>query len=240
MASRLAVKSLRAPLLRSSAGAIPRVAIIQSRGLADKAPQPPAERANAIIDSIPGNSLATKTGTIVLGTGLTAAAISSELYVVNEETVVLVGFLILVTYIGRAVSAPYSEWAQGQIDKIKGILQSARKEHTHAITSRIDSVNDMKDVVGLTKNLFALSKETAELEAENFVLKQQVAVKTEVKQMLDSWVRYEQQAKEEEQSRLTKTVIEKVMNSLTDEKNQKQILLDAIAEVELLVKKKAI
>lgn len=50
--------------------------------------------------------------------------------------------------------------------------------------------------------------------------------------MLDSWVRYEQQAKEEEQAQLTKAVIDKVMKSLTDEKSQKQILLDAVAEVE--------
>jgi len=239
MASRIAAKSLRTSLLRSSAGAaIPRVAIVQSRGLADK--PPPAERANSIIESIPGSSLVSKTGTVVLGTGLTAAAISSELYVVNEETVVLVGFLILVTYLGRSISAPYAEWAQGQVDKIKGILNSARAEHTKTVASRIDSVKEMQDVVGLTKNLFALSKETAQLEAESFVLKQELAVKSEVKQMLDSWVRYEQQAKEEEQSQLTKSVIDKVMKSLTDEKNQKQILLDAVAEVEQLVKSKAI
>lgn len=41
-------------------------------------------------------SLITKTGTILLGTGLAAAAISQELYVVNEETVIAAGFLIIV------------------------------------------------------------------------------------------------------------------------------------------------
>ena len=33
---------------------------------------------------------------MLLGTGLTAAAISSELYVVTEETVLAVGFFIIV------------------------------------------------------------------------------------------------------------------------------------------------
>jgi len=39
--------------------------------------------------------LVTKTGAVVLGTGALAAAISQELYVVNEESIVLVGSLII-------------------------------------------------------------------------------------------------------------------------------------------------
>lgn len=65
--------------------------------------QPPAEKASEIINSVPSSSLATKTGTVVLGTGLMAAAISQELYVVNEETVVLVGTAILFAYIGKVI-----------------------------------------------------------------------------------------------------------------------------------------
>ncbi|KAG8908608.1 atp4 subunit B of the stator stalk of mitochondrial F1F0 ATP synthase [Tulasnella sp. 403] len=242
MASRLAVKSLRSSLVRPSAVAtVPRVAAIQSRGLSDKkTEQPPAERASAIINSIPGNSLVSKTGTVVLGTGLTAAAISSELYVVNEETVVLAGFLILITYIAKSIQQPYSEWAEGHINRIRDVLNAARARHTSAVTSRIDAVSDMKDVVDVTKGLFALSKETAELEAENFVLQQQNAVNAEVKQVLESWVRYEQQAKESEQAQLTQTVIDNVMKSLSDEKTQRDILLDAVKEVDALVKSKAI
>lgn len=63
--------------------------------------QPPAERASAIINSVPSSSLLSKTGTVVLGTGLTAAAISQELYVMNEETVILAGFVILASFIGK-------------------------------------------------------------------------------------------------------------------------------------------
>ena len=65
---------------------------------------PPAERASTIISSVPSSpNLITKTGTVVLGSGLMAAAISQELYVVNEETVVLAGFAILITYIGKVL-----------------------------------------------------------------------------------------------------------------------------------------
>lgn len=65
-------------------------------------PPPPAERASEIINKLPSSpNLITKTGTAILGTGLAAAAISQELYVVNEETILLVGSIIFFTYVGK-------------------------------------------------------------------------------------------------------------------------------------------
>ncbi|KAL0064360.1 atp4 subunit B of the stator stalk of mitochondrial F1F0 ATP synthase [Marasmius tenuissimus] len=204
-------------------------------------PTPPEQRASEIIDKLPSSpNLITKTGTALLGTGLAAAAISQELYVMNEETVLLVGSAIFFTYVAKVIREPYSNWAQTQVDKIKGVLDGARAEHTQAVQERIDSVAQMKDVVSLTQGLFALSKETAQLESEAFVQKQKVALAGELKAVLDSWVRYEQQQKESEQAGLTKAVIDKVLANLQDEKTQKDILLSAVAEVEQLVKSKAI
>ena len=62
--------------------------------------------------------------------------------------------------------------------------------------------------------------------------RQQVALTSEIKAVLDSWVRYEQQQKESEQAELAKNVIAKVMADLKDEKAQKEILVNAIAEIE--------
>ena len=49
-----------------------------------------------------------------------------------------------------------------------------------------------------------------------------------------------QRQREAEQKQLARTVIEKVMASLKDEKTQKQILENAVADVESLVKSKAV
>lgn len=129
-------------------------------------------------------------------------------------------------------------------------MDTARAEHTQAVKDRIDSVGQMKDVVALTQSLFALSKvrsrkkhfliffakqmaqETAQIEAEAFVQKQKVVMASELKSVLDSWVRYEQQQKESEQADLTKSVIDKVLANLKDEKTQRDLLLSAVAEVE--------
>lgn len=90
----------------------------------------------------------------------------------------------------------------------------------------------MKDVVSVTEGLFALSKETAKLESEAFVQRQKVVLASEVKTVLDSWVRFEQQEKENEQAELAKTIIANVLKSVNDEKTQKEILTSAVAEIE--------
>lgn len=144
---------------------------------------------------------------------------------------------------------PYKQWADGQIAKLKDILDKSRSNHTQSVKDRITSVEQMKDVVSLTESLFKLSKvririvcvflylisllqETAELESEAFVQRQKVSLAAELKSVLDSWVRYEQQAKESEQADLVKSVIDKVMTSLKEDKTQKDILANAVAEVE--------
>ena len=63
---------------------------------------PPEKRAEEIINNLPSKpSLVTKTGTALLGTGLAAAAISQELYVVNEESILLAGTIILFTFLAK-------------------------------------------------------------------------------------------------------------------------------------------
>ena len=52
----------------------------------------------------------------------------------------------------------YKDWAQGQNDKIKNILNAARDDHTSAVKARIDSVKDLGGVIDITKDLFAVSK----------------------------------------------------------------------------------
>ena len=115
---------------------------------------------------------------------------------------------------------------------MKDILNNARSEHTQAVKERIASVEKMKDVVSVTEGLFAISKETAQLEHDVFVQRQKVQLATELKSVLDSWVRFEQQEKENEQAELAKTVIDNVLKSIRDEKTQRDILAGAVSEVE--------
>ena len=70
--------------------------------MASSSTPPPQEKAAEIINKLPSSpGLVSKTGTALLGTGLAAAAISQELYVVNEESIVLLASIIVFTYIGK-------------------------------------------------------------------------------------------------------------------------------------------
>jgi F-type H+-transporting ATPase subunit b len=87
----------------------------------------PKVKANALIDALPGNSLVSKTGILTLGTALAAAAISQELVVANEEFVVAGAFIIFATYLGQMIRAPYTQWADGQIQVGPHSLERGRR-----------------------------------------------------------------------------------------------------------------
>ena len=76
----------------------------------------------------------------------------------NEETVVAVCLLSVFYGIFRYGGPMYNEWADGQIAKIKGILDASRAGHADAVKARIEDVKPLSNVVEITKDLFAVSK----------------------------------------------------------------------------------
>lgn len=197
----------------------------------------PEKKAASLIDALPGNSILSKTGILSVGAALTAVAVSKEIYVVNEETTVLAAFVGILAVIVQAGGGPYKEWAEGHIQRMKDVLNGARSEHTQAVRERIETVSQMRDVVGVTKSLFAISKETAELEAKAFELQQRVNFASEAKAVLDSWVRYESSVRQREQKELAESVIAKIQREVANPKTQQQILQQSITEVERLIAK---
>lgn len=121
----LAIRSLARATPRAavrSAGAAPSssAALRLAAASTSSSAQDPKSRAASIIDALPGSGPIQKTSYITLGTGLTAAAISSELFVINEEVIVLGSFAILATVIASAVRTPYADWADSQIEVSAG------------------------------------------------------------------------------------------------------------------------
>ena len=118
----------------------------------------PKKRAQSIVDALPGSSIASKTAILSAGAGISVWAISNELYVVNEETVV--AFCLLSVFYGIfSYGGPmYNEWAGSTIQKIKDILGEARKNHADSVKERIEDVKPLSNVVEITKGLFEVSK----------------------------------------------------------------------------------
>ena len=116
------------------------------------------------MDALPGSSAISKTAILSSGAGLSAYAISNEFYVMNEETVV--AFCLLSVFYGIfAYGGPmYSEWAQGQVKRVRDILDTAKKGHADAIKVRIEDVKPLNNVVEITKGLFDVSKVSSDVQ----------------------------------------------------------------------------
>lgn len=241
MASRLARTAFGAARLRPSVvpRTLPALTSLTATRPASNVPEDPKTKAQSIIDALPGSSLVSKTAILSSAAGLSIYAISNEYYVVNEETVVAFCLLSVWGALIKYGGPVYKEWAQAQNEKIKNILNSARADHTQAVKDRIENVQQMGGVVDVTKALFAVSKETAELEAKAYELEQTTAVAAEAKAVLDSWVRYESQVKQRQQKELAEAVIAKVKKELESPKALQQILQQSIADVERIVSSKA-
>ncbi|KAL1845275.1 hypothetical protein VTK73DRAFT_752 [Phialemonium thermophilum] len=243
MASRLARSAVGAARLRPSVAPRTLPAIASAVRCASSSSNVPAEdpksKAQSIIDALPGNSLVSKSAIISSLAGLSIYALSNEYYVVNEETVVAISLLSVWAALIKYGGPMYKQWAEGQNEKIKGILNAARADHTQAVKNRIENVQQMTGVIDITKALFEVSKETARLEAQAFELEQKTALAAEAKAVLDSWVRYESQVKQRQQKELAETIIAKVKKELENPKVLQQILQQSVADVERIVSSKA-
>ncbi|KAI8630523.1 ATP synthase [Xylariaceae sp. FL1651] len=244
MASRLATRAFGAARLRptiSPRATLPAItsSLTATRPASNVPSEEPKAKAQSIIDSLPGNSLVSKTAILSSAAGLSIYAISNEYYVVNEETVVAFCLLSVWGALIKFGGPMYKEWAEAQIEKVKGILNAARADHTQAVKNRIDNVQQMGGVVDVTKALFEVSKETAKLEAKAYELEQSTALAAEAKAVLDSWVRYEGQVKQRQQRELAESIIAKVKKELENPKALQQILQQSVADVERIVSSKA-
>ncbi|KAL2112779.1 hypothetical protein VUR80DRAFT_6500 [Thermomyces stellatus] len=213
--------------------------ITTARNSSNVPAEDPKKKAQSIIDSLPGSSLLSKTALLSSAAGLSVYAISNEYYVMNEETVVAFCLLAVWTAIIKYGGPAYSAWADAQNEKIKGLLNQARADHTEAVKSRINDVEQMSGVVDVTKALFEVSKETAKVEAQAFELEQRTALAAEAKAVLDSWVRYESQLKQRQQKELAQSVMAKVQKELENPKTLQQILQQSVADVERIVSSKS-
>ncbi|KAJ2646185.1 atp4 subunit B of the stator stalk of mitochondrial F1F0 ATP synthase, partial [Coemansia sp. RSA 1287] len=105
-----------------------------------------------------------------------------------------------------------------------------------AVLAQIEAKSQLKDIVQYTKSLFGMSKEIATMNAEAFELQQKVALNSEIKAVLDSWVRYETSVRENEQKALASKVMGSVRSQLTSPKAQDEIIAQCLRDIQAIAK----
>ncbi|KAJ3025595.1 UNVERIFIED_CONTAM: atp4 subunit B of the stator stalk of mitochondrial F1F0 ATP synthase [Siphonaria sp. JEL0065] len=214
-----------------------RPAALRAYSTANNQPTPAAQ-AQSLINLFPGETLASKAASVLLSSSIAAYLISKEIYILDGEV-----FEVLTIF------GAYYLWYQGgkegfvqyfsdKQNTIRNVLTAAREQHAAVVKERIDHIGKLADAVEVTKGLFEISRDIAKLEAEAYELKQRVAYTSEVKSVLDSWVRHEAGVREAEQKLLAETVINKIRAELLDPRVQSSILTQTIADIEAIAKQK--
>lgn len=130
----------------------------------------PSKKAQSIIDALPGSSLISKTAILSAGASLSVFAISSEIYVVNEESIVLLATMSVFWAVFHYGGPMYKEWAEGQVKKQKRILDAARDDHANAVKKRMENVQQLGGVIDITKQLFEVSKVILQTQTSRSIL----------------------------------------------------------------------
>lgn len=223
LANRALVQSLRPSLYRYASTSAER-----------KAPEVVAK---SLLEALPGRDSVTKAGSFTALASVATYLISKEWFVFNGEVWEALA-LFGAYYIWYSSSKEgASEWFREKRETFRSVLQRARDDHKAVVMERIEHVQQMADVAKTTEDLYAMSKEIAQLEAEQYELKQRSALVKDVKSTLDAWVRYEANQREREQKRVVQSVMDSIKTKVNDPAFQTAYLEQVLQRVDQTVKK---
>ncbi|RKO94063.1 ATPase, F0 complex, B chain/subunit B/MI25, partial [Blyttiomyces helicus] len=192
----------------------------------------PKAVAESLVKSFPGHTMATKSASVLVAASVATYVLSKEIYILDLETFEM-GCIFGAWYIWYSQSKDSAvEWLRERRGTVLKLMEQARADHKAVVQERIAHIAKMENLVDVTKDLFDMSKEIAKLEAEAYELKQKAAFTTEVKSVLDAWVRHEASVRDSNQKQLVAHVIDKIRADLANPKIQQDILLQTIADIE--------
>ena len=189
-------------------------------------------KADQILSAFPSNNIIRNTTSLTLLASASAFAISKELYVINDESVLLASFAICIGALYKQLKPTFDQTADNYANNMKKILTDARGQHAKMVQEQIDDSGKLSDITTETKKLFQLSKELINLEKEEYELKQRIELTNTVKQKLDAWNRFEQSQKETEKNRMLQLVMNRVTSELNKKDVQQQLFTQALRDLD--------
>ncbi|KAL6931562.1 uncharacterized protein HGUI_03762 [Hanseniaspora guilliermondii] len=163
---------------------------------------------------------------------------SSEVIVWTPETLLLASFFSAIGVLYATVGPSYKQAKIDYNNFLIGKLKDGRQNHLETVTKKIDEIKALENVHATTAELYKASKETLILENETQKLEQIGALKAEIKQVLDSWVRHENNFKQEQQKLIVDELITRVHSKIHDKHFQELVLNESLEELDALLAKK--
>eukprot|EP00834_Sanchytrium_tribonematis_P008710 NODE_1134_length_2061_cov_0.390928.p2 type:complete len:209 gc:universal NODE_1134_length_2061_cov_0.390928:1541-915(-) len=194
----------------------------------------PKTKADQLLNKLPATNTLRNTTTFTLLASATAFAVSKELYVFTEDSILLASFATIIAIMYKQGKPAYLETADAYISNMKKLFTSARENHSKLVSNQVEERGKLSNIVNETKSLFQLSKEMVDLQKQEFELKQQIELTQMIKQKLDAWNRFESSIAEGEKQRMLSNVMNRVDSELAKKEVQNQLFQQALRDLDLV------
>lgn len=110
------------------------------------------------IEFIPGADNTKKLAFVSLSSALTAALVSSDIYIVNSESPLLLTFLIVMRFLYLKAGPVIGEYIENEENRTVKEIQEAFVRRRNALLSRLNHLNAFKEVRGLFEEYLRIKK----------------------------------------------------------------------------------
>lgn len=180
---------------------------------------------------LPGDSLTKKSAYATLGGGLTAFLVSQGIYIPNEETLILVAFLIMARLAYVKLASPIGSMLQDYITELQAKMSSSAKQELAELERAIANMEEYKDNPEVVAAYFETCRENIVMEAELTEVQQRLTFLGSVKAKLDERVRRENERLAAERKAKQEALMKALLEELKKPKVQEAILKKCIADL---------
>lgn len=189
-------------------------------------------RAQQILQYFPGSTLARKATYATITSGLTAFFVANGIYIPNDETLILVAFIIVSRVLYVKLGTPVAALIDGAIDEVRARLAASRSHQLKDATMEIDKLEDLRDFALINESLLQTKSENVVLEAQLAELQERSKFLAGIKTQLDERVRRASEERVAQRRALVDAIMAGVMKELKDPTMQERILKKSIVDLQ--------
>ena len=172
------------------------------------------------------------TGAWTLGAGLTAVAISKEILIIHNETIVGISIAGVIYWLYKKIGPQVAEYLDNSSKEILDNLNQGRNEAIESLKASIKAEENMEVMLQCRTDAFEILRENGGLAREEEYRRRQLNVYNEVRRRLDYQLEMEKTEKMLQQEHLVDWIQRAVTQSLTAKTDQS--LPQCISEVKKL------
>ena len=190
------------------------------------------EKANMLIQMLPGKGLFQKTSFATIGGSLVAIAIANNIYIPNEETPLFVAFILFIRFLQVKLGPMISDYAEKGIIEMRAFWVEKFFGQKRELQEQLTYIGNFQNQQQVVDEYTRIKKENISLEAELKDLLEVNKYLHSIRLKLEDRVRKIQEQREQERQQLVASLLERVMSDLKDPKFQDSIMKQCLVDLD--------